>query len=146
LVALIKNFKFFLFLLIIVCSCIYLISSFINSIFVQPISNKDRLIIIKKNINETTFLNYLNSSQIKVSKIKWHISKFFLKDKFLGITEYLANKTKSKKYAMLIYNKKLSVCPLTTHLPLKQVSKKLSKKLIFEKVKLINNFFKKYSN
>ncbi len=72
--------------------------------------------------------------------------KFFLKDKFLGITEYLANKTKSKEYAMLIYNKKLSVCPLTTHLPLKQVSKKLSKKLIFEKVKLINNFFKRYSN
>ena len=36
---------------------------------------------------------------------------------------------------MLIYNKKLSVCPLTTHLPLKQVSKKLSKKLIFEKSK-----------
>ena len=72
--------------------------------------------------------------------------KNFLKDKFLGITEYLADKTKSKEYAMLIYNKKLSVCPLTTHLPLKQVSKKLSKKLIFEKVKLINNFFKRYSN
>jgi len=39
-----------LFLLIIVCSCIYLIGSFINSIFAKPISNNDRLIIIKKNI------------------------------------------------------------------------------------------------
>ena len=45
---------------------------------------------------------------------------------------------------MLIYNKKLSVCPLTTHVPLKKVSKQVSKKNIFDKVFLINNFFKKY--
>jgi len=69
--------------------------------------------------------------------------KFFLNNKFLGITEYLANKTKSKNFAMLIYNKKLSVCPMTTHLPLKHVSKKINKKLIFSKVKVINDFFKR---
>ncbi len=67
--------------------------------------------------------------------------KFFLKKKFLGITEYLANKANSKSFAMLIYNKKLSVSPITTHLPLKKVSKKISKKIIIEKVKLINSFF-----
>ena len=67
--------------------------------------------------------------------------KFFLKNKFLGITEYLASKTKTKRYAMLIYNKNLSVSPLTTHLPLKLVSKKINKNLIIEKVKIINNFF-----
>ena len=33
--------------------------------------------------------------------------KNFLKKKFLGITEYLANKTKTSDVAMLIYNKKL---------------------------------------
>jgi 4-hydroxythreonine-4-phosphate dehydrogenase len=44
---------------------------------------------------------------------------------------------------MLIYNKKLSVCPITTHLPLKSVVKNLSKKKIIEKVYLINNFYKK---
>ena len=70
--------------------------------------------------------------------------KFFLKNKFLGITEYLAHKTKTKKYAMLIYNKNLSVSPITTHLPLKHVSKNISKNLIFEKVKLINSFFNEY--
>lgn len=43
---------------------------------------------------------------------------------------------------MLIYNKRLSVSPLTTHLPLKLVSKKVTKKLIEEKVKIINDFFK----
>ena len=43
---------------------------------------------------------------------------------------------------MLIYNKNLSVSPLTTHLPLKVVSKKINKNLIIEKVKIINNFFR----
>ena len=43
---------------------------------------------------------------------------------------------------MLIYNKKLSVCPVTTHLPLKQVSKNISKKKIKQKITLINNFYK----
>jgi 4-hydroxy-L-threonine phosphate dehydrogenase PdxA len=42
---------------------------------------------------------------------------------------------------MLIYNKKLSVCPLTTHVPIKLVSKKIHKKLIQSKLKLINDFF-----
>ena len=68
--------------------------------------------------------------------------KFFLRNKFLGITEYLAYKTKTKSYAMLIYNKNLSVSPLTTHLPLKLVSKKINKNLIIEKVKIINDFFR----
>ena len=36
--------------------------------------------------------------------------KFFLKKRYLGITEYLAHKTKTKSFAMLIYNKNLSVC------------------------------------
>ena len=67
--------------------------------------------------------------------------KFFLEKKYLGITEYLADRTKTKKFAMLIYNKNLSVCPLTTHMPIKKVSKKIKKKLINEKVKLINNFY-----
>ena len=69
--------------------------------------------------------------------------KYFLEKKYLGVTEYLAKKTNQKKFAMLIFNEKLSVCPLTTHLPLKLVSKKINKKLIFEKVSLIDSFYKK---
>ena len=45
---------------------------------------------------------------------------------------------------MLIYNKKLSVCPLTTHLPIKKVSKKINKTMIKEKIKLIDIFYKKH--
>ena len=44
---------------------------------------------------------------------------------------------------MLIFNKRLSVCPITTHLPLKLVSKKISKENIIKKVSLINNFYEK---
>ncbi len=65
----------------------------------------------------------------------------FLNKKFLGITEYISQKFKVKKMAMLIYNEDLAVCPITTHLPLSLVSKKISQKLIKEKVFLINNFF-----
>ena len=54
--------------------------------------------------------------------------KHFLKGKSLGITEYLSKKTKNKNVVMLIFNKKLSVSPITTHLALKNVSKSISKK------------------
>ncbi|MDC3120453.1 4-hydroxythreonine-4-phosphate dehydrogenase PdxA [Candidatus Pelagibacter sp.] len=85
---------------------------------------------------------------IKTNKIKRFISgpinkNTFLNKKYLGMTEYISKNFKIKKNAMLIYNRKLSVCPLTTHLPLKLVSRKISKKLIIEKVELINQFYKK---
>jgi 4-hydroxythreonine-4-phosphate dehydrogenase len=72
--------------------------------------------------------------------------KTFLKNKYNGITEYLADKTNTKKFAMIIYNKNLSVCPLTTHLPIKYVSKKINNLEIINKVKLINDFWKKKFN
>ena len=68
----------------------------------------------------------------------------FLKGKFLGITEYLTTKSKSKNSCMLIYNKNLSVSPITTHVPIKEVAKKINKKLIVNKILLIENFYKKY--
>ena len=69
--------------------------------------------------------------------------KHFLKGKTLGITEYLAKKTnKDHKVAMLIHNKSLSVSPLTTHLALKDVPRKISKKKLEIHVKLINDFYK----
>ena len=67
--------------------------------------------------------------------------KTFLEKKKLGITEYISDKFNIKNNAMFIYNKKLSVCPLTTHVPIKFVAKKINKKLIVEKIKLINSFY-----
>ena len=69
--------------------------------------------------------------------------KNFLKKNFLGITEFFAKRFK-KKTAMLIYNKDLSVCPATTHLPLKKVTKTINKRLITEKVLLIDYFYRTY--
>ncbi len=70
--------------------------------------------------------------------------KKFLDKKFLGITEYISSYFKRKNIGMLIYNKKLSVCPLTTHLPLKRVPAKITKKLISQKIDLIDYFYKKH--
>ena len=72
--------------------------------------------------------------------------KEFLNNKFLGITEYVSEKFQAKNTCMLIYNKTLSVCPITTHLPLKLVSKKINKKIILKNVSLVNNFYEKKFN
>jgi len=69
--------------------------------------------------------------------------KNFLNKKYLGITEYLADNFDTRITAMLIYNKNLSVCPITTHLPIKMVSNKINANLIYNKIKLINSFYKK---
>ena len=85
----------------------------------------------------------LMKKKIGIALINGPISKkHFLKEKYKGITEYLAHKTGKKNCeAMLIYNKNLSVSPVTTHLPLKNVSKNLSKTKIVKNVTIINNFY-----
>ena len=69
----------------------------------------------------------------------------FIKNRYLGITEYLGDKTnKLKEVVMLIYNQKLSVSPITTHLPLKDVYKNISKMKIINHVEKIDHFFRKF--
>ncbi len=73
--------------------------------------------------------------------------KYFLKKQHLGITEYLAKKSGQKgKEVMLIYNKKLSVSPITTHLPIQDIKKNISSKKIIQNILTINSFFKKKLN
>jgi 4-hydroxythreonine-4-phosphate dehydrogenase len=109
----------------------------------EKISNKSSNYIKKsfkialKIIQQNKFSKFVNGP---VSK------KHLLKGKTLGITEYLANKTKRNKVAMLIFNKDISVSPLTTHLALKDVHKKITKQKIYTQVNLINNFYKKKFN
>ncbi len=75
------------------------------------------------------------------------IKKSFLGRKHLGITEYLGFKYNIiNNVVMLIYNKSLSVSPLTTHVPLKKVHKIISKKRIINHVKKIHEFYKKNLN
>ena len=94
-------------------------------------------------------------SAVKLTKInKIHgflncpVSKETLfKNNHQGITEFLSKKYGVRgKEVMLIYNKELSVCPMTTHIPLNQVSKKISQHKIVKKVRIVNNFYKKVFN
>lgn len=63
----------------------------------------------------------------------------------IGVTEYFAYKCKviDGSEVMMIYNKKLSVVPLTTHINIKNVSKNLNKNLIINKLESLNYNFKK---
>ena len=107
----------------------------------QKINDKSNRYI--KNCFKTSFK--ILKSGITNKLINGPISKTsFLKKKYLGITEYLAKETKANQNAMLIYNKNLSVCPITTHLPLKSVVKNITKNKIMEKIILIDNFYKKF--
>ena len=94
-------------------------------------SFKIALEILKKN----NFSKFINGP---VSK------RYFLEGKSLGITEYLAKQSKIKdEVAMLIFNDKLSVSPVTTHLALKDVHKHISKEKIKSHIRLISQFYKK---
>ena len=106
----------------------------------EKISSKSNKFI--KNSFELAFKIIKNNNINKF--INGPISKkYFLKKEFLGITEFVSEEFFAKNTCMLIFNKELSVCPITTHLPLKFVSKKITKKEIINKVSLINNFYKK---
>ena len=60
--------------------------------------------------------------------------------KFNGHTEYLGHLSKfSKQPIMMLESDKLRVVPLTTHIPISSVSKKLNKKMIIEKINILNN-------
>ena len=72
------------------------------------------------------------------------IDKKIFNNKYLGVTEYLAKKNKSKnKEIMLIYNKKLSVVPLTTHVQIKDVTSKINFSLIKTKIIALNKNYLK---
>jgi len=65
-------------------------------------------------------------------------------NKFFGTTEFLAKKEGVLgREVMLLYNKQLSVSPITTHIKLKKVSRNISKKKIVDKLITINKFFLK---
>ena len=62
--------------------------------------------------------------------------------KFQGHTEYIQKKTTSDDVLMLLGSDKLKVALATTHLPLKNVAKAITKKLITSKAKILNDELK----
>ena len=62
--------------------------------------------------------------------------------KFLGHTEYIQQRTKSKEVLMLLASDQLKVALATTHIPLKKVANKISIELIISKVITLNKGLK----
>ena len=70
--------------------------------------------------------------------------KKFLKNKFPGFTEFFSYCVDKKRNEnMLLFNKQFSVCPLTTHIELKNVEKNINQKKIKVCINNILNFYKK---
>ena len=111
----------------------------------EKISSKSNRYIFKcfevalKFVKDKKILGFINCP---ISK------EYLFKNKHQGVTEFLSKKLnkKNNNEVMLIYNKKLAVSPITTHIPLNQVSKKINQYKIVEKVKIIDNFYKKFLN
>ncbi len=124
--------------------------------------NDDGIKIININLNFTNSFNVniseasnfvlkslnlahnIASKRNDVGIINCPISKKLLKKRF-GVTEYLSLKSKigMDEEAMLIRNNKLAVCPLTTHVDIKDVPKKINIKKIVKKITTINNWYRK---
>ena len=99
-----------------------------SDIFIKK-SFETALVLIKKKL-----ANGIINLPINKSK--------FTKNRYKGITEYIADKTNNKnKENMLLYNENFSVLPLTTHIPLKNVYKEISFKKIEKACKNINYFY-----
>jgi len=72
------------------------------------------------------------------------IDKKIFNNKYLGVTEYLAAKNNAKNNAvMMIYNKKLSIITLTTHLEIKNVTNKIKFNLINAKILTLKTSYTK---
>ena len=64
--------------------------------------------------------------------------------KYKGHTEFLAHLTNTKKYAMMLASDKLKVFLVTTHVPVKDISKSLRMQDISDKLVLANLYLKRY--
>lgn len=63
---------------------------------------------------------------------------------YSGHTEYLADITSTKRYAMMLSSFPLNVILVTTHIPIKDVSSRLRSRDIVDKLLLANNHLKSY--
>ena len=117
---------------------------------------------IKKNNKLINFLNIKRGANTKVylkkcfelafellknkkahGLINLPLNKRFLPGDYPGFTECIADAFNKKgKETMLLYNQNFSVCPNTTHIKIKDVSKNLTKKKIITNINNINNFYK----
>ncbi len=117
-------------------------------IFKKPfnVSLKNSRKYVLKSLN---LAHHLSQNKDVKGLINCPINKKLLgKTKNIGVTEFLASKSRIDhgSEVMLIHNKKFSVVPLTTHIEVKNVSKKINKNLIFKKIRTLQKNFRKLFN
>jgi len=119
-----------------------------------PLRFKDCFNVSKKEASKYVIgcLNYAHNlcKQKKINAfINCPIDKDLIKKKGIyGVTEFLGKKHFSSKFSevMFLYNKKLSVVPITTHLKIKDISKNIKEKTIVKKVKTLLFYYQKLFN
>ena len=120
-----------------------------------------KIIDINLNFNDPFNVSYKSSSKFVMRSlnlaheialkgdisgiINCSINKKLLNKNKSGVTEFFASKcqVKNNSEAMLIWNNKNSVSPITTHFDIKDISKIINKKMIINKIKTINVQYKK---
>ncbi len=121
-----------------------------NLLNIIDIEFKYRKVFSKISIKSNNYIENCFTKSLEIIKrqknkcilINGPISKkAFLKKKYSGITEYLSQKTRSKNEIMLIYNNKISVSPLTTHIPIKFVNNNIKKNKIYENILSLKKFY-----
>ena len=113
--------------------------------FKEPfnVPTKDASNYIKKSLDLAHKLGLNNSVK---GIINCPINKKLLKNsKNRGVTEYFAKKCKilNNTEIMMIYNSKLSVVTITTHIEIKSIEKKINSNCIINKVVSLNKSYKK---
>ena len=105
--------------------------------------------LIDKNKNSKFVLECLSKAHKLAYQNEIHgfincsVNKQIFNNRYKGVTEFLAKKNKSKIENMLIYNEKISVSPITTHIKVANISKSLNKKMLVKKIFSLNlNYFK----
>ncbi len=124
-----------------------------NYINVFPLKVKKNVIHGKLDIKNCSFVQESILTSINLIKNNFAqaivtnpINKYIMKKSgfiFEGHTEYLGSLSTIKKDPiMLLESKKLKVIPLTTHIPLREVSKKINKEILIKKIQIINEELK----
>ena len=124
-------------------------SSNILNIIDVPLKFKSCFKVSKKDSSKYILrcINYAHKLAQK-GKIKGFINcpinkELLSKNKTIGVTELLAKKSNLKKFSevMMLYNPELAVVPITTHISIKEISKKITKELLLKKIIVLNNSY-----
>tara|TARA_B100001248_G_C27362562_1_gene447268 strand:- start:593 stop:1492 length:900 start_codon:yes stop_codon:yes gene_type:complete len=138
-------------------SKIYFIGSKKNFIKIyNKFNKKKKFEFINVELKKNNFFKYLKSITNKAIKLCANKKntfilnmplnkKKFLQNKFPGFTEFFSYQIDKKgNENMLLYNEKnFSVCPLTTHIELRNVENNINQKKIKNCIKNVINFYKR---